>query len=520
LRDASGPFGMKRNIGRSGAWGALCAGLAGCAGAAPASSPASSPSSPPPSPAISESLSRPAAAASASAHLAAPPSPLPVLVPEALRGLQAAILGAHGAVEVVSSLTTEVGGRLAGSPADKLAVAWAVRTMQARGFSNVHTEPVKVPVWQRGAEAAAIVLPVPHVLAITTLGWSGKTPSEGVVADVVRFDSLDALKSADPKSTAAKIVFLDVRMHAHGDSSGYGEAVVARAIGPEEASKKGAAAVVIRSIGSDDSRFPHTGMMHHGKEAATTLPAGAISNADADLLERVLDAHGSARLSLNLQPRWLPDAESANVVGDIVGRERPTETVLLGAHLDSWDLAEGAIDDGAGCGIVLEAGRAIGALAAKPRRTVRVVLFAAEENSLAGATQYAKAHAPEVGSMVAAAEADAGTGSVVRVLLPGAARLPMLNEALALLHVELADGTGTGEADITPLYALGVPMVGLRQDPARYFDTHHTAADTFARIDPKALTQAAAAFATVAWTLAEADGDLGRVPESDRAKAR
>jgi carboxypeptidase Q len=423
-------------------------------------------------------------------------------------------------VEAVSSLTTEVGGRLAGSPADKLAVAWAVRTMQARGFSNVHTEPVQVPVWQRGVEAAAIVAPVPHMLAVTTLGWSGKTPTQGIVADVVRFDSLDALKSADPKSTAAKIVFLDVRMHAHGDSTGYGEAVVARAIGPEEASKKGAAAIVIRSIGSDDSRFPHTGSMHHGKEAATTLPAGAISNADADLLERVLDAHGTARISLNLQPRWLPDAESANVVGEIVGRERPTEVVLLGAHLDSWDLAEGAIDDGAGCGIVLEAGRAIGALPEKPRRTVRVVLFAAEENSLAGGTEYARAHAAEVAKIVAAAEADAGAGSVVRVQVPGAGKLPMLKEALGPLHVQLVDGTGSGEADITPLYALGVPMVGLRQDPARYFDTHHTANDTFERIDATALTEAAAAYATVAWTLAEMDGDLGRVPESERAKAR
>ena len=452
-----------------------------------------------------------------------PPDPTPppaVPLPDAVRDLQRALLEGHAAAEVVESLTTEVGGRLAGSPADKRAVAWALKAMRDRGLSKVHAEPVKVPVWQRGVETAAIVAPVPHTLAVTALGWSGATPAKGIEADVVRFDSMDALKGADPKSVAAKIVFLDVKMRESGETTGYGTAVVARGSGPGEAAKKGAAAIVIRSIGTDSSRFPHTGAMKKEKDAKSALPAGALSNADADLLERVLAAHGSARLALNLGPRWLPDAESANVVGDIPGREKPDELVLLGAHLDSWDLAEGAIDDGAGCGIVLGAGAALATLPAKPRRTIRVVLFAAEENSLSGGKEYARAHAAEAASHIAAMEADFGTGRAAHFELIGGpdahAHFERIAALLQPLGVDARDEKAFGGADVSPLRSLGVPLVDLEQEPARYFDTHHTANDVYARIDSAALSQTAAAFATVAWAIAEMEGDLGRVPEADR----
>jgi carboxypeptidase Q len=443
----------------------------------------------------------------------------PAPMPDDVRDLQRGILGGHGAVDAVASLTTEVGARLAGSPGDKLAVAWALRAMHERGLSNVHSEPVKVPVWQRGVETASIVAPVSHVLAVVALGWSGATGAKGAIADVVRFDSLDALKSADARSVAGKIVFLDVKMRVTADMPGYADAVPARSSGPGEAAKNGAIAIVVRSIGSDDTRAPHTGSMHREKDEKSALPAGALSNADADLLERVLVAHGSARVALHLEPRWLPDAESANVVGDIPGRERPGEIVLMGAHLDSWDLGEGAIDDGAGCGIVLEAGRALAALGQKPRRTVRVVLFAAEENSLSGGKEYARAHATEAQAHVATMEADSGTGRVQAVHVVGAARLPTAPPSLHALGVQMIDGPGHGGADVTPLHALGVPMVDLHQDPARYFDFHHTANDTFARIDATALTQSAAAFATMAWTIANMDGDLGRVADRDRGES-
>jgi carboxypeptidase Q len=396
--------------------------------------------------------------------------------------------------------------------------------MRERGLSSVRAEPVKVPVWQRGVETATLLAPVHHRLAVTALGWSGATPAKGIEGDVVRFDAMDALRSADPKAVRGKIVFLDVRMRESGEMTGYGTAVVARGSGPMEAAKKGALAIVIRSIGTDSSRFPHTGSMHREKDAKSALPAGALSNADADLLERALTAHGSARIALDLEPRWLPDADSANVVGEIAGREKPSEVVLIGAHLDSWDLGEGAIDDGAGCGIVLEAGRALAALPTKPRRTVRVVLFAAEENSLSGGKEYAKVHAGEAASHVAAIEADFGTGRVVKIQLlssPDARdRFHTIGPMLAPLEVASSDEKAFGGADVSPLRALGVPLVDLSQDPARYFDTHHTANDTFARIDSAALSQAAAAFATTAWAIAEMNGDLGRIPDADRERER
>jgi Zn-dependent M28 family amino/carboxypeptidase len=263
--------------------------------------------------------------------------------------------------------------------------------------------------------------------------------------------------------------------------------------------------------------------MHKEKDAKSALPAGALSNADADLLERMLAESGaSVRLALHLEPRWLPDADSANVVGEIPGREKPGEVVVMGAHLDSWDLGQGAIDDGAGCGIVLEAAHALGALPTKPRRTVRVVLFAAEENSLSGGKEYARAHAADAANVVVALEADSGTGRAATFHYLGApegrARFAAIAPLVEALGVRVSDEKAFGGADITPLRELGVPLLDLEQDPARYFDTHHTANDTFERIDPAALSQAAAAFATVAWATAEMDGDFGRVPDAERGK--
>jgi hypothetical protein len=337
---------------------------------------------------------------------------VPAAIDGDVRELQRAILASRGAVDVVASLTTEVGPRLAGSPGDKLAVKWALHTMEARGFTNVHAEPAKVRAWQRGVETAAIVAPVKQPMAVTALGWSGATPAKGIEADVARFDSLEALKNADPKGVAGKIAFVDVKMERTATFKGYGDAVSARGDGPKVAATKGALAFLVRSIGTDQTRFPHAGASRQ-IDQKTPLPAGAISNADADLLDRVLAAHGSARLALNLGPKRLAPADSANVVGEIPGSSAPDEVVLLGAHLDSWDLGQGAIDDGAGCGIVLEAAHAIGALAKKSRRTVRVVLFASEEYSGDGSKEYARAHASDAAKIVVALEADEGTDRVL-----------------------------------------------------------------------------------------------------------
>ena len=448
-------------------------------------------------------------------------APAAAPISDEVRDLQRTILASHGAVDVVSSLTTEVGARPAGSAGDKLAVPWAIRAMEERGLTNVHAEPVKVPTWQRGVETASIVAPERHTLAVVALGWSGATPAKGIEGDVVRIASLDALKSADPATIAGKIVFLDVKMERTASGKGYGDAVPARGRGPAEAKKKGALALVIRSIGTDTSRFPHTGATRQD-DVKTALPAGALSIADADLLDRVLAAHGSARLALNLGPKWLPLSDSANVVGEVAGASSPNEVVLLGAHLDSWDLAEGAIDDGAGCGIVLAAARAIGALSKKPRRTVRVVLFAAEENSLAGGKEYARAHKSDAASIIVAMEADSGTDRVLSTRYAGApearARFLALGPVLAPLDVKVEDEMAFGGADVSPLRGIGVPIIDLEQDFTHYFDTHHTANDTFDRVDPVAIQQAAAAFASAAWTIANMSGDFGRAPPDERER--
>jgi len=488
--------------------------LTACASVPPAQSPP-----PPPAPPL---LALPAAAtpvAPPPEAAAAPATADLSKLSDEVRTLQAALTAGHGAVDAVTSLTTEVGARAAGSPSDKLAVAWALRAMEERGLTNVHAEPVKVPRWQRGVETAAIVAPVQHTLAITALGWSTATPPKGLEGEVVRLESLDALKNADPKTIAGKIVFLDVKMERTASGAGYGAAVPARGKGPLEAKKKGALAFVIRSIATDESRFPHTGSMSRQEDPKLSLPAGAISVADANLLDRVIAAHGTVRLSLNLGPKWFPEADSANVVGEVAGTASPAEVVLLGAHLDSWDLGQGAIDDGAGCAIVLEAAHAIGALPKKARRTVRVVLFAAEEDSLAGGKQYAKAHVADAGTIVVAMEADSGTDRVISTRYGGGAggraRFLALGTALEPLGVKVNDGAAYGGADVSPLRTLGVPLLDLEQDFTHYFDTHHTANDTLERVDPVAIQQASAAFATAAWTAATMDGDFGRAPPED-----
>jgi hypothetical protein len=439
--------------------------------------------------------------------------------PPGVRDLQRAILASHGAADAVASITMDVGPRLVGSPGDKLALAWAEAAMKARGLSNVHREKVMARRWERGAESASIVAPVAQKLAITTLGWSGATPAGGIEGDVVRFDSLDALRKADTASIARRIVFLDVPMRRSADGDGYGDAVPARMSGPLEAAKRGAAAIVIRSIGTDHGRAPHTGATRF-EDAKTAIPAGALSVADAELLARVLATHGKARLALTLTPRWLPDVETANVVGEAPGRDKPDEVVVLGAHLDSWDLAQGAIDDGAGCGIVLEAARAIAAAPVRPRRTVRVVLFAGEESSGAGSREYAKAHAAEAAKIVAAMEADLGTGRVTTLRFLGDKamrdRVRAVAAAVAPLGIRSDDEPAGGGADLRALRALGVPLFDLDQDATRYFDIHHTANDTYEQIDADALAQASAAFASTAWVIADGDDGFGRVPEDDR----
>jgi carboxypeptidase Q len=416
--------------------------------------------------------------------------------------------------ELLSSLTTEVGPRPAGSAADPVAVAWAVRTLKALGFSNVHTEKVMVPHWVRGAEAGEIIAPYPQRVALAGLGGSVGTPDAGIEAPVLEVAGLDALDHLDAAKVKGKIVFFNTPTDRTRDGSGYARAVPVRAHGAAHAAKLGAVAVVVRSIGTDSNRLPHTGAMDYDT-GVPEIPAAALSNPDADLLAAEVASGKPVRFRLQLGARKLADAESANVIGDIPGREKPEEIVLLGAHLDSWDLGTGAIDDGAGCAIVIEAARRVGALKVRPRRTLRVVLFANEEFGLNGAEAYAKAHAEELPRHVLALESDLGSGRVwrleSRVAIESMGWVRELDRLIFPIGAVSGTNQADGGADLGPLENAGVPTLSLMQDATAYFDFHHTANDTLDKANARDLDYNVAAWSAVVYAAAELPGDFGRV---------
>ena len=449
--------------------------------------------------------------------LAAAPS-----LPEALRSTAASLrdgaLQGTRAYEIVRSLTVEVGPRPAGSPAFQRAIEWGVRTMRELGFSNVRSEPVKVPHWEPGVSTGEITSPWAQPMVLLPLGGSAGTPDGGIDAEVVSFPALQDLEKADPGKVRGKIVFLDKKMERKRDGSDYGATVPGRGRGAAVAGKLGAVALLLRSVGTDHNRTPHTGAMRY-EEGGPRIPAAALSNPDADTLEAELASGKPVHFHLVLGSRDLPEVDAANVIGEIPGREKPQEVVLLGCHLDSWFPGTGAIDDGAGCAIMMEAARRIGALPQKPRRTIRVILYANEEFGLSGARAYAEKHAAELPRHVLAGESDFGSGRVWRAgsrVAPEA--LPLFDEIAKLLltplNVERGDNEAEGGADLGPLAPARVPLVGLNQDGTYYFDWHHTANDTLDKIDPQDMDQNVAAWAAFAYSVAEMPGDFGRAPEA------
>jgi len=442
-------------------------------------------------------------------------------LPEALRSTAASLrddaLQGTRAYELVRSLTTEVGPRPAGSPAFQRAIEWGVRTMRDLGFANVRTEPVKVPHWEPGVSTGEITSPWPQPMVLLPLGGSVGTPEGGIDAEVVAVPSLQDLQKTDAEKVRGKIVFLDKKMERRRDGSGYGETVPGRGQGAAVAGKLGALALLLRSVGTDNNRTPHTGALRY-EEGSPRIPAAALSNPDADVLEGELASGKPVRFHLVLGSRYLPDVDAANVIGEIPGREKPEEIVLLACHLDSWFPGTGAIDDGAGCGIMMEAARRIGALPQKPRRTIRVILYANEEFGLSGGRAYAEKHAAELPHHILAGESDFGSGRVWRVssrVAPEA--LPLFDELvelLAPLNVERGNNETEGGADLSPMAPARVPLIGLGQDGTHYFDWHHTANDTLDKIDPKDMDQNVAAWVAVAYAAAEMPGDFGRAPEA------
>ena len=432
-----------------------------------------------------------------------------IKVAESLRD---AALAGSGAFAIVESLTTEVGARMAGSDADARAVQWAKARFARLGFDRVILQPVTFPIWQRRSESAQVLPPFAQTLHVTALGGSVGSGGD-VSAEVVEFSDLAALRAAPAGSVTGKIAFIAHRMQRFRDGRGYGLAVAARSEGASDASRAGAAALLIRSIGTDSHRFPHTGTMRYA-DGVKPIPAAALSNPDADQLSRLLALGKPVHVRLNLDVGVAGSYTSFNVIGEIVGRERPQEFVVIGGHLDSWDLGTGAIDDGAGVAITMEAGARIAALATRPRRSIRVIAFANEEQGLFGAKQYAQAN--RVGDHVIGAESDFGAGRIyalrAKVGEGSWSLLEQIGAVLAPLEIVLEAGAGGAGPDISPLVAEGMPWAQLAQDGSDYFDYHHTADDTLDKIDPRALDQQVAAYAAFAWLAADVAGDFGRLP--------
>ena len=418
---------------------------------------------------------------------------------------------------IVESLTTEIGPRLAGSDADQRARDWAVAKFKALGYDKVYTEEVKYPLWVRRSEHGAIVAPFPQSLVLTALGYSPGTPKGGLTAQVVKFDSLDALKAADPASVKGKIVYIGYRMQRAKDGHDYGMGSAVRTGGPVLAQTKGAAGFLLRSAGTDaDQRIAHTGVTGF-RDPAKAIPAAALSNPDADQLERILAYGKPVTLKLDLDCGVVGEYTGANVIGEITGKKYPDQVVAIGGHLDSWDPGTGAIDDGAGVAIAMAAGKLIHDLPQRPDRTIRVIAFANEEMGLWGGRAYADKHASEVAKFQLGTESDFGAGPVWRMSasVKPAARdaIDQIAKVLAPIGVAYdAKKPGGGGSDLSQMHGKGMAALSLTQDGTHYFDWHHTSNDTLDKIDPKQLAQNVAVYATFSYMAAQADGDFGSAP--------
>ena len=438
-------------------------------------------------------------AASALALTAAAPAPVPTTPsPVTVAALRDdALANDHYAWDIVEGLTTEVGQRLAATEAEARARDWAVKRLTTMGFANVHVEPYTMPVFQRGGESAEILAPFPQKLVVTALGNSGATQPEGVTAAIVAFDSIDALKAAPDEAVRGKIVFVDHHMTANQDGSGYGQFGQPRRVGPTIAGKKGALAIVVRSAGTDHHRYGHTGAQSLDA-GVTSIPAGALSVPDAEQLVRIMARGRPVTMHLTLTPRYIGNGPSGNVVAEVPGRDLSLPAILVGGHLDSWDLGTGAIDDGAGVAIATASAKRI-MDAGRPLRTIRIVWFGAEEPGLVGAKAYRQAHAAD--RYLAVAESDEGADRVWKIDTKLGAEHQAEADALVAATAPLGIVKGKTDtasgSDIEVMLGAGAPGVTFHQDATRYFDLHHTPDDTLDKIDPVQLRQNVAAWTTM-----------------------
>ena len=452
------------------------------------------------------------------------PSPTPAVFSQQtladLKRLQQAALNSDYAYRQVAHLANNIGPRLSGSAQAAKAVEYVANELKTIGC-EVQLEKVMVPHWTRGEETAALVqFPgqannTTQKIVLCALGASVAVPVNGITAEVIAVRNFDELKSLPREKVAGRIVLFnypfDKQMAAEGrGNEAYGEAVVYRSDGPSAAARQGAVACLIRSVGGAEYRLPHTGQTNYANDAPK-IPAGAVTAEDADLIADLL-RQGPVKMKLILTPQQLPDVESYNVIGNIKGSEHPEQVIIVSGHLDSWDLGTGAIDDGAGVAVSMEAANLIQKLRLKPKRTIRVIAWMNEENGSAGSKQYAKDHGKE--DHFAAMETDGGAGhplginikgtpEVKKILVPVAA---VLQESGAGI-LNLVEHCG---ADIEPLEKAGVPCFSPIQDSRFYFNYHHTAADTLDKIVPKELAENSAVVAVAAYALANMEQPLPR----------
>ena len=458
------------------------------------------------------------------------PSPTPTPTPplyspqtiSEMKQLQEAALKSDYAYRQVAHLSNNIGARLSGSAPAQKAVDYVAAELKALGL-EVQLEKVMVPHWVRGEETAALV-EFPGMAEKTTqkivlcaLGSSVATPAEGLTAEVVVVRDFDELEALGKDKVSGKIVLFnyhfDKQMAAQsraGDA--YSQAVRYRAEGASAAGRLGAVASLIRSVGGADFRLPHTGQNDY-KPDGPKIPAGAVTAEDADLIAALVP-QGTVRMHLVLTPQTLPDAPSFNVIGDLKGSEHPEQIIVVSGHLDSWDLGTGAIDDGAGVAVSMEAANLIQKLKLRPKRTIRVIAWMNEENGLMGGKTYAKEHEKEIANHFAVMETDGGAGHPLGINYATKKEAkPFFDPIAKILQssgagiLYLAEHPG---ADIGPLTKLGVPGFSPIQDNRYYFNYHHTAADTLDKIVPQELAENAAVVTVTAYALANLEKPFPR----------
>jgi carboxypeptidase Q len=447
---------------------------------------------------------------------AASPTPLVPLPPptvniEDYRAAAARIIGAaltsDRAYTRLAHLTDHIGNRLSGSENLKRAIEWAVREMKRDGLDNVRAEKVMVPHWVRGEESLEILAPVPGKLQLLGLGNSIGTPAEGVTAEAIVVRNFIELDQLGEKVRGKIVVY-------NAPYTDYGATVNYRWAGASRAARYGAVAALVRSIAPVSLQTPHTGAMGY-EENQPKIPAAAITIEAAELLQRMNDRGEHPRLRLKMGAKFLPDAESANVIAELRGSKNPEEIVLIGGHFDSWDVGQGAHDDGGGCIVAWEAIRLLKELGLKPRRTIRVVLFTNEENGLRGGSAYHEAHLAEVAKHVLAIESDSGVyrpegfGLDTNAPMQVRSNLTEIAKLLSGIGSDTIALTGGG-ADISPLMRDGVAGASLDVDGPHYFDIHHTQADTLDKVNPRELALCVATMAVMAYTVADVPDPVGK----------